>query len=53
MNEAHTERGLADAKREWTKPVLDELDVRETANGNIGSDGLGGGSQQTGNSSGS
>lgn len=39
-------------KLEWTRPELVELDVLETANGSIGSDGVGGGSQQGGNSSG-
>ena len=37
----------------WHKPVISQLDVSETANGMIGSDGNGGGSQQGGNSSGS
>lgn len=37
----------------WEKPTIDALDVEDTANGMIGSDGNGDGSNGGGNSSGS
>ena len=40
-------------KKSWEKPVVTELDINQTANGNTGPDGQGGGSQQGGNMSGS
>lgn len=43
---------LSDMKEIWVTPKLQELDVSETAHGMGGSDGNGGGSQQSGNSSG-
>lgn len=48
MNENSTEN-----KQVWEKPVLQQLDINDTANGSTGPDGQGGGSQQGGNMSGS